>query len=174
MIVLIPASTYRERIAEKVLDSIIYQTVRGNVVIVCTPGGRANQPKDLKHEIASRMACRTFALGLDPEKERYIAVQDPDILHLRTDNWQSAALALEQDRSLGAVAFQRDESQHHVCIGGAVYRIEVFLDLKYNPEMSCCKSVKDAIEIKNKGFRYLDNLPRIRHLTPNRANSTLE
>lgn len=174
MIILIPSSTYRERVPDNVVDSVIYQTVRGNVVVVCTPGGRLGQPKDLKHEIASRMACRTFALGVDPKAERFIAVQDPDILHLRTDNWQCAETALESDASLGAVAFQRDSAQNHVCIGAAVYRIDVLIGLKYDPEVSCCWSVKSCIEKKDMFFKYVDNVPRIRHLTRNRANSNLE
>jgi hypothetical protein len=160
------------KIPQEVINSILEQ---GMCVIhpVSRPGSviQGDQSAErIKGEIASREAIRMEAIGKD---EDVIVIQDSDVVHLKTTNFDDMKKFMESHPEVGAVAISPTEPMElepdHVLLQCIMVRVSVLSKIKFRADSGKCSCNCFGEDVRKSGHKYgyLDRMVRIKEIQRN-------
>lgn len=138
MILYIPLSS-GQNITHRVLESITTQDLACDIVPCCTDGvydSNHGTCVDAMAKLEGELKSRNLAINLCSKyynKEKYVAMQDRDILHLYSDNFLKCVDYLNKDLEVDAVALPWKDYfvGDHIRNAAFVIRANVFMTMTF-------------------------------------------
>lgn len=141
-----------------VMATLAEQTVTCKLIPCCTPGVITDRPDyDKLAKLAGECASRN--LGLDMmirSGKEYAAMQDRDVVHLHSDNYEKALDWLRNNEEYGALSMSWKPYRvtEHIRITALVIRIKAIAGIRFHYDYRKHLCITFTEDIKAAGFTY--------------------